>query len=132
MGKTNIFENMEVSPLATLVSFVSKFTLPVVTFFGDYISEPLRAVLPYYILIGSLFILWVMWNHKSSEAIKRKLDQSKLGALELALDQMDNAFISVESKCRKKAKEEHFKQKLKTIEEKKEVKTSKNELSPLL
>ena len=40
--------------------------------------------------------------------------------MEKALDQLDNAFIRVETKRRKQMSEEHFEQRLKTIEEKKE------------
>ena len=40
--------------------------------------------------------------------------------IEKALDQMENAFIRVETKRRKQKTEEYFEQRLKTIEEKKE------------
>lgn len=40
--------------------------------------------------------------------------------MEKALDQLDKAFIRVETKRRKQMSEEYFEQRLKTIEEKKE------------
>jgi len=61
-----------------------------------------------------------MWHHNGIKAAEKKLDNSHFEPMEKALDQLDKAFIRVETKRRKQMSEEYFEQRLKTIEEKKE------------
>jgi len=69
---------------------------------------------------GLLFILYYLWHHSDIKAAEKKLDNSHFEPMKKALDQLDNAFIRVETKRRKQMSEEYFEQRLKTIEEKKE------------
>merc|ERR1711962_419981 len=109
-----IFKNF-----ARLIGFVSRLLVPIVELLEVYLTPIMKVVLPYYIVIGLIYIVWLLLNHRRLEANEQKLEKSKTGPLEKALDQMENAFIRVETKRRKKVSQEYFEHKLKTIEEKK-------------
>merc|ERR1712235_76528 len=92
-----------------LIGSTSALVLPFIEFVENEIIPRVRIVMPYYLAIGSLFILWIIWHHRELNASRKNLDNSHFGP-------MENAFIKVETKRRKERSE----QKLKTIEEKKE------------
>merc|ERR1712235_229136 len=94
-----------------LIGFTSTLVLPMVQWIEENVTPKLRVILPYYVVIGILFLLWVLWHHRELQDAKKKLDNEHFGPMERALDQMENVFIRVETKRQK--------QRLKTIKEKK-------------